>query len=69
MTHIQEEYDQVMAEYPHFDRYPCRELHIWYGTSAIRNMKRDYIRHIDFDYNASSVTDCIKVNKLLENEL
>jgi hypothetical protein len=68
MEHLQDEYDDLVRDYPYLLTFPFKNSRIRNGTTAVHDTRSDF-RHIDFDMANSSVTSRLQFRSLLEKEL
>lgn len=68
MQRLQDDYDDMVSQYPYLLNFQFNNSRIRSGTSAVRDNRSDY-RHIDFDMVNSSVTSRLQFRSLLEKEL
>jgi hypothetical protein len=68
MQRLQEDYDNMVSQYPYQLNFQLMNSRICTGTSAVWDNWSDY-HHINFDMINSSVTSRLQFCSLLENKL
>ena len=68
MLRLQDEFNDMVRDYPYLSNFDVLQSRIHSGTTAVRDHRSDY-RHIDFDTASATVAARLQFRSLLEKEL
>jgi hypothetical protein len=68
MQWLQDEYNDMVRDYPFLLNFDFNKSCMLSGTTAVRD-QRSYSRYIDFDIVGATVTSCLQFCSLVDKEL